>query len=194
MNKKIIIIAGASASGKDSLAKRFIERFPEYKKSVSFTSRDPREGEIDGKDYHFVDDKFFIDHKNEFVESAVYRGWHYGSMAQSFENYTVSVLTPSGVRAIRAAGIDCTVIYLSVPRPARIIAYLKRQPKDEAVDEGYRRSVSDVGAFDGFETEKFGINDNMVDIVLHNNMNYETCQYIKTLDDLVDEIKTKLDL
>ena len=54
-NHKRIILVGKAASGKDHLRKRFESRG--FKYSVSYTTRPPREGEIDGKDYFFITDE-----------------------------------------------------------------------------------------------------------------------------------------
>lgn len=53
MVQTIITITGASGSGKTTLEKH-LESFLGYKRAVSFTTRKPREGEVDGQDYHFV--------------------------------------------------------------------------------------------------------------------------------------------
>ena len=54
-NHKRIILVGKAASGKDHLRKRFESRG--FKYAVSYTTRPPREGEIDGKDYIFLTDE-----------------------------------------------------------------------------------------------------------------------------------------
>lgn len=51
---RLIVLAGPSAVGKSTVVARLRERMPELYFSVSMTTRDPRPGEIDGRDYHFV--------------------------------------------------------------------------------------------------------------------------------------------
>ena len=54
MNKgKLVVLSGFSGAGKGTIVKQLIERYG-YSLSVSATTRAPREGEVDGKDYYFV--------------------------------------------------------------------------------------------------------------------------------------------
>ncbi len=53
MAKKIVVIAGPSGSGKNTIIRRIIERYPTAKQLVTATTRAPRAGEVDGVDYHF---------------------------------------------------------------------------------------------------------------------------------------------
>ena len=68
--KKIFAIQGFTSSGKDTIAKRISEEF-NIPILVSHTTRPPRDGEINGMSYHFVDDDFF--NENEFLENKIYR-------------------------------------------------------------------------------------------------------------------------
>ena len=80
---KIIIVSAPSGSGKTSIVKYLLKHLPELDFSVSATSRLPRKGEIDGKDYYFLSAEEFrtkID-KREFVEwQEVYSGTFYGTL------------------------------------------------------------------------------------------------------------------
>ena len=49
-----IILSAPSGAGKTSLCRDLLRNFPDIKESVSFTTRPPRPGEVDGEDYHFV--------------------------------------------------------------------------------------------------------------------------------------------
>jgi guanylate kinase len=80
----LIILSSPSGAGKSTLAKRLIEWDPTLSFSVSATTREPREGEIDGKDYHFVDEPKFRDMvgQGEMLEHAHVFGNFYGSPAE----------------------------------------------------------------------------------------------------------------
>ncbi|HJC29524.1 MAG TPA: guanylate kinase [Candidatus Dietzia intestinipullorum] len=56
---RLIVLAGPSAVGKSTVVARLRERVPELYFSVSMTTRDPRPGEVDGRDYHFVTTEHF---------------------------------------------------------------------------------------------------------------------------------------
>ncbi len=84
---KLFIISAPSGAGKTSLVKALIESTPSVVVSVSHTTRDMRPGEIDGKDYFFVQyDKFLqMVKKNEFLEYAKVFDHFYGTSQASVE-------------------------------------------------------------------------------------------------------------
>ena len=79
----LIILSSPSGAGKSTLAKRLMEWDPTLSFSVSATTRAPRDGEVDGKDYHFVEEAKFKDMviKGEMLEHAHVFGNFYGSPA-----------------------------------------------------------------------------------------------------------------
>ena len=85
--KSVIILVGESASGKSTIEKILANKYG-YKKTVSYTTRPPREEEINGVDYHFITEKDFIDKQfnNELVEYTTFNGWFYGSPISSLDN------------------------------------------------------------------------------------------------------------
>ena len=168
----MIVIVGESASGKSTLAKEY-ENWLGFKRIVTYTTRQPRQNEKEGVDYYFIDEAEFerLDKKGFFAETAEYNGWKYGSAKKDYTNNTVAVLTPRGLRSVKRNGVKCTSIYLDVPRRDRLIKCLSRQ---DNIEEAYRRSLSDVGQFDGIADE--------VDYVLKNP------NYGKTPEELITEL------
>lgn len=156
----MIVILGASASGKSTLQKTLVDT-GEYKKIVTYTTRPPRQGEQDGVDYHYISDEKFQKLKNNdfFIETATYRDWHYGTAKEDCMqgNNFIAVLTPAGLRALKRAGIDVVSIYLKVDRRSLMSSIINR---GDNIDEAYRRNLSDVGQFDGLEDEVDYIIDN----------------------------------
>ena len=77
---KLFIISGPSGAGKDTIAKRILEE-TELEFSVSMTTRSPREGEIDGVHYYFVDEEAFVKNieAGGFLEHAQVYGNRYGT-------------------------------------------------------------------------------------------------------------------
>ena len=168
----MIVIVGESASGKTTLAKEYEEWFG-FKRIVTYTTREPRQNEQDGIDYHFITDKLFdkLNDDGFFAETAEYNGWKYGSAKKDYVTNAVAVLTPRGLRSVKRNGVKCTSIYLDVPRRDRLMKCLSRQ---DNIEEAYRRSLSDVGQFDGIADE--------VDYVLKNP------NYGKTPEELITEL------
>ena len=77
---RLIVISGFSGAGKGTVVKRLVEKY-NYSLSISATTREPREGEVDGRDYYFktVDEfKSLIDY-NGFIEWAQYVENYYGT-------------------------------------------------------------------------------------------------------------------
>ena len=77
----LFIISAPSGSGKTTLCKQITANVPGLWHSISYTTRKPRPGEVDGQDYHFLDEPSFrqmID-RNEFVEWADVYGNLYGT-------------------------------------------------------------------------------------------------------------------
>jgi guanylate kinase len=77
----IVLITAPSGAGKTTIYKRVMERNRDLVFSVSYTTRKRRPGEVEGRDYFFVDRKIFEEKKkrNDFVECAVVHGEMYGT-------------------------------------------------------------------------------------------------------------------
>ena len=81
MSGNLFIISAPSGAGKTSLVHALLNINPHIDLSVSYTTRDPRSGEQDGKDYHFVSREVFLEmaKRGEFLESAEVYGNFYGT-------------------------------------------------------------------------------------------------------------------
>lgn len=155
----MIVILGASASGKTTVANEIMNTY-KLKKIVTYTTREPRNGEVDGVDYHFISVEQFRKLKNEnfFAETGYYRGWHYGTPAKECTEDKILVVTPAGLRQLNnRIDLDILSFYIDVPRKDRLIKMLQR---DNDIDECCRRSLSDVGMFDCIENEVDFVIDN----------------------------------
>ena len=77
----LLIVSSPSGAGKTTLTRRLLQEFSEFRFSVSHTTRQPRANEVDGQDYHFVDEKTFRDiiADNGFAEWAEVHGNLYGT-------------------------------------------------------------------------------------------------------------------
>ena len=145
-NKRIIVV-GAGASGKDQLKQRFIKKG--FKPSVSFTTRPPREGEIDGKDYYFVSERKFLKmaKDNEFYEWKEFRGWYYGTHKSDFELADIFIMTPPAIEEldseIRNSSI---VIYINIDETIRGRRLRERNDSDSVK----RRLQADREMFEYF--------------------------------------------
>lgn len=139
VNKKLIIV-GRGGSGKDYLRKKLTEKGYSY--GVSFTSRPPREGEVDGVDYFFrskEEIESLRDNEN-FVELQEFNGWYYGITHTEFIEKDVFILTPSGIKALpEEYRKNSFVIYLDPP----IDILSKRLSERNDSDAPKRRIIAD---------------------------------------------------
>jgi guanylate kinase len=77
-----LVLSAPSGGGKTTVAKLLMQRRRDLGYSVSCTTRRPRAGEVDGRDYHFLSERRFMDHRDrgDFAEWAVVHGNHYGTL------------------------------------------------------------------------------------------------------------------
>ena len=85
----IIILSSPSGAGKTTLTKMLAAQNEKYEISVSCTTRKPRENEIEGKDYYFIDKKKFNEliKKNEFYEHSIIFNNNYGTLKKKVSNH-----------------------------------------------------------------------------------------------------------
>jgi guanylate kinase len=84
------VVSGPSGVGKSTIVRRVLQADPNVHFSVSHTTRLPREGEVDGVDYSFVDEAEFrrLIEQNAFLEYAVYQNHFYGTSRAAVEGPT----------------------------------------------------------------------------------------------------------
>ena len=122
---KVFVITGPSGVGKGTLIERLLERIPELELSVSATTREPRPGEVDGRDYHFLTPEEF-DRRVEagdFLEHATYSGNRYGTLREEVERRlaegrsVVLEIEVQGARQVREAMPEAVQIFIAPPEP-----------------------------------------------------------------------------
>jgi guanylate kinase len=139
----MLILVGASASGKTEIAKILIRDFG-YKKMITTTSRRPRKGEINGIDYHFISKKRFENKikKDAFLEYVTYNNHYYGTPKKGVEKNKVLIVDPVGANAIYEKRLPNIVIILlqtteetrktrMLERGDNLIQVIDRLEKDE---------------------------------------------------------------
>lgn len=94
--KTILIFVGESGSGKSTLERNLVNNFSDkFHKAISLTTRQPRIGEINGKDYWFIKKSVFEEHKDrgKLIQSTFYNDVHYGSLfADYITNHPYAIL------------------------------------------------------------------------------------------------------
>lgn len=120
---KVFVITGPSGVGKGSLISLLRHRIPELELSTSATTREPRPGEKDGVDYHFLDQDEFLRRvdQGEFLEYAAYSGNHYGTLRSEVDRRTgsgspvVLEIEVQGARQIAGSMPEAVQIFIAPP-------------------------------------------------------------------------------
>ncbi len=119
---KLFVISGASGVGKSTVLSKVMAKRPDLRFSVSATTRDPRAGEVDGKDYYFVTKDKFRDmiENSEFLEYDAHMDNYYGTPKAQLEEklQTGSVILdiePNGAFNVRRERPDAVLIFIAPP-------------------------------------------------------------------------------
>ena len=120
---KLIVISAPSGAGKSSLIKAIISNNSNIELSISATTRMPREGEGNAKDYFFISDEEFneLKLKDEFVECALVHNYQYGTL-KSYINERIDIginvildIDVQGFEQIQNANINNTSVFIIPP-------------------------------------------------------------------------------
>lgn len=151
----MMILIGASASGKTEVARVLIEQF-NYKKCITTTTRAMREGEIDGVSYHFVDKETFLKLKEEnaFVESMEYQNEFYGLQVKDIIPEGVVILDPIGANEVIRLKKEVFVVYMETSEALREKRMIQR---GDAIDMIKMRLQSDALLFNKKNLHKIDI-------------------------------------
>jgi guanylate kinase len=120
MGTPIVVITGPSGVGKGTLIKGLLERVPGLQLAVSATTREPRPGEVNGRDYHFLSEEDF-DRRvaaGEFVEHAVYAGNRYGTLRSELARPAQGIVLEidvQGARQVAETLPEATRVFIEPP-------------------------------------------------------------------------------
>jgi guanylate kinase len=169
----VFVITGPSGVGKGTLIRHLLDRIPALALSVSATTRRPRPGEEDGREYHFLSRAQFdarVD-AGDFVEWAEYSGNRYGTLRSELDRHTrsgipvVLEIEVQGARQVRAAMPDAVQVFIAPPSREALRARLVGRGTDSAeqVEERLRTADRELGA-----QPEFGhvvVNDRLEDAI-----------------------------
>ncbi|HEX2467300.1 MAG TPA: guanylate kinase [Solirubrobacterales bacterium] len=158
---KVFVVTGPSGVGKGTLIRALRERVPGLELSVSATTRQPRDGEKDGREYHFLSREEFERRAeaNEFLEHAIYSGNRYGTLRSEVERRLedgVSVVLEievQGARQVRAAMPEAVLVFIAPPSPEALRERLEGRGTDTdvAIDERLRTAELELAAQQEFQ-------------------------------------------
>ena len=176
-----IVLIGASGSGKSTIENELNNHG--FRKIVSYTTREPIDGEKNGKDYWFVTKDTFKDMLAEglFAEYEEYsQGRFYGTLKSDYvEDNNVAVLTPNGIRQLKRnlPNADIYSVLVEANLGTRMLRYINRIGLDkfnfDDKSELCSRTDRDFGMFLGMDKE--------VNLIVNNNYN-------RNIKDVVSDI------
>tara|TARA_R110002110_G_scaffold271566_3_gene487019 strand:- start:43653 stop:44264 length:612 start_codon:yes stop_codon:yes gene_type:complete len=156
----LFVISAPSGTGKTSLVKALVTKLDNIQTSVSFTTREPRAGEVDGQHYVFVDEAKFLRYQEEsrFLESAqVFKNW-YGTSKDWVEEKLQSGLDVileidwQGARIVKSM-LPCVTVFIIPPSKAdlkdRLMA--RRQDKDDVIDFRMQKANEELSHYKEYD-------------------------------------------
>lgn len=119
----LFVVSAPSGAGKTTLCKELVATVPGVHPSISYTTRTPRQGEVHGRDYHFVDEEVFqaMVERNDFAESARVYDHFYGTPRQALTDMmekgldVLLEIDTQGAMQIKKKFSDGVYIYILPP-------------------------------------------------------------------------------
>lgn len=178
----IIVLLGASGSGKSTIEKELVAHHG-FEKIISYTTREPRDEEVNGQDYHFVDNDTFSEmiKRNMLAEYDEYsQGRFYGTLKKDYdERNKCVVLTPNGLRKLKQNYPQSEIysVLVNANLGTRIKRYIDRCGVNkfnfDDKNEIAARVDRDFGMFLGLEKE--------VDFIVDNNEGTDINDVVKEI-------------
>lgn len=167
---KIFVVSGPSGAGKSTFCDKALKAFPKLKFSVSYTTREIRQVEVDGVDYHFVSNGDFdaMVKNDEFAEYAIVHGKKYGTAKKSLQEVLDLNLIPildvdvQGAGTLRESIDNGIFIFLLPPTIEECEKRLVKRDRGDTEEEIKRRL--EVALTEVKEAHKYDyiiINDNL---------------------------------
>ncbi len=160
---KLIVLTGPSGVGKGTLMNAILQRYPELHYSVSATTRSPRPGEVNGKNYHFITRSEFekLVTQGEFLEWAEFAGNCYGTPREAVLNHiesgklVVLEIELEGARQIRHTFPSALSIFILPPSFAELEKRIRGRGQDtqEAISRRLNRAEEEIAAADEFDLQ-----------------------------------------
>jgi guanylate kinase len=157
---RVFVITGPSGVGKGTLIHELRSRVPELELSISATTREPRGGEHDGDEYHFLDREEF-DRRvadGDFLEWAEYSGNRYGTLRSEVQGRTergapvVLEIEVQGARQVRETMPEAVRIFVEPPTPRDLRERLMSRGTDdpETIEGRLEEAAKELRARDEF--------------------------------------------
>ena len=158
---RLFVIAAPSGAGKTTLVHAVVQKHPELRFSISYTTRPQRRNEAHGVDYMFVDRDAFeaLRQQGEMLESATVFDNLYGTSREQVERHLAdghSVILEidwQGARQVRESMPACVSIFILPPSHDELVRRLRSRgtDSDEVIERRLRDALSDMAHWDEFD-------------------------------------------
>jgi len=156
-----IILSSPSGGGKTTIAHKLLAMRRDVGYSVSCTTRPPREGEADGRDYHFLSAKEFKSGQKagKFAESAEVHGHLYGTLRAEVERvlssgkHVIMDIDVQGSRQFAAAFPDSVLVFILPPSAKALIDRLEARGTEDpkSLIRRFRSAIDELKAIDLYQ-------------------------------------------
>jgi len=157
----LIVISGPSGVGKDTILRRLFQLAPELKYSVSYTTRPPRPGEIDGQSYTFVTEDEFkrLIEAKEFLEWAQVYDQYYGTSRKRVEEALargediILKIDVQGAAFVKKRKPDALFIFITPPSTEELLQRLTGRNTESpvALERRQREALVELGLAKDYE-------------------------------------------
>jgi len=167
------VLSSPSGGGKSTIARHLLEAREDVTFSISATTRSPRSGELDGREYHFLDRKTFERRAaaGEFLEWAEYGGNLYGTPLDEVRRgleggkYVVLDIDVQGARQVRDRFPDSVHVFVLPPSTAQLVARLRDRNTEDQAALRRRLAIAAEELLGAREYDFAVVNDDVVEAV-----------------------------
>ena len=147
----LMVVSAPSGAGKTSICREILRMFPEIRFSVSCTTRPPRVGEVNGRDYHFISEAEFRERiaRGEFAEWVENFGNLYGTSKKTMDAFLeagqdmILDIEGRGAKAIRKCYPGAVFVFILPPSLSELKARLTKRGESTALMENRLRTSLD---------------------------------------------------
>ena len=157
----LIVVSGFSGAGKGTIVKKIIEENDNYALSISMTTREPREGEVEGVSYFFVSKERFEEaiSNGELVEYANYVGNYYGTPKKNVEDMleqgkdVILEIEMQGAMQVKTRFPDAVLVFVTPPNADELKRRLMSRgtESEEVVNKRMRRAYEESAFVDRYD-------------------------------------------
>lgn len=157
----LVVVSGFSGAGKGTLMKRLVEDYDNYALSISATTRTPRPGEQDGKEYFFVDREQFEQKiaENGLIEYACYCDHYYGTPRAYVEQQlaegrdVILEIEIQGALKVKAQYPDALLLFVTPPSAAELRRRLEGRGTEtaEVIEKRMKRAAEEADGIENYE-------------------------------------------